>query len=356
MTEKPSNLQRLAELAADESLGQISVEDRAELEALREELGAQTEDENVLGDLLVAFDDAAGGTETMPTDLAARIVSRGRRVVGSPGAQAETPPAPLLFEPPSGSIAWRVVLVAAVVVAAVSATIAVIAVTNRARALESWNTEREVLLAKVESNETLLAQARTATEELRVALEDNKTLTQEERQQRLAAQEESLRLAERLASATSQIDSLAERVARYEEPADPAVLARNRQKLLEVPDTIRVAWQPFDLENNPAEQRTVRGDVVWNDDLEEGYLRFVGLEPNDPNIEQYQVWVIDERGMEQKVSGGVFNATADGEVIVPIVPGIDVHRVALFAVTIEEPGGTWVPDLKRRVVVAPVEG
>jgi anti-sigma-K factor RskA len=94
---------------------------------------------------------------------------------------------------------------------------------------------------------------------------------------------------------------------------------------------------------------------VWNDQLQQGYLRFVGLRPNDPAVEQYQVWVIDERGDEQKVSGGVFNATAQGEVIVPIEPGIDVGRVALFAITIENPGGTWVPDLQRRVVVAPRE-
>jgi hypothetical protein len=49
----------------------------------------------------------------------------------------------------------------------------------------------------------------------------------------------------------------------------------------------------------------------------------------------------------------VFNASAAGEVIVPIDPGIDVGRVALFAITVENPGGTWVPDLQRRVVVAP---
>ena len=99
----------------------------------------------------------------------------------------------------------------------------------------------------------------------------------------------------------------------------------------------------------------MRGDVVWSDDLQEGYIRFVGLKPNDPNVEQYQIWVIDERGLEQKVSGGIFNASAEGEIVVPITPGIDVGRVALFAITIEEPGGTWVPDLSRRVVVAPRE-
>ena len=132
-----------------------------------------------------------------------------------------------------------------------------------------------------------------------------------------------------------------------------ATLQAGRTKLLEVPGTVRLAWSPFDLPNAPAEQPNVQGDVVWNDAKQEGYLRFAGLKVNDPAVEQYQVWVIDERGMEQKVSGGVFNATQDGEILVPIRPGIDVGRVALFAITVEKTGGTWVPDLKRRVVVAP---
>lgn len=159
--------------------------------------------------------------------------------------------------------------------------------------------------------------------------------------------------AQRLTALTRELDEAKLTIARFEAPEDPAVLAANRTKLLEVPDTIRVAWQPFDLPEKPAELKNITGDVVWNDKLQTGYLRFVGLKVNDPAIEQYQVWVIDERGMEQKVSGGIFNATAQGEVIVPIEPGIDVGRVALFAITIEKPGGTWVPDLQRRVVVAP---
>ncbi len=187
---------------------------------------------------------------------------------------------------------------------------------------------------------------------------------------RLAAAESSAREAlaavqteadSRLAQATQREQQLSQEleaakltIARYQEPVDPAVLQGDRRKLLSAPGTIRVAWAPFEVPNAaPAEQAGVQGDVVWNDTIKSGYLRFVGLKVNDPKVEQYQVWVIDERGMEQKVSGGVFNATAEGEVIVPIHPGIEVGRVALFAITIEKPGGTWVPDLKRRVVVAP---
>jgi anti-sigma-K factor RskA len=171
-----------------------------------------------------------------------------------------------------------------------------------------------------------------------------------------AEQAKTIDLARQLAEASSSLDAAQKTIAIYQAPQDPTILARNRTELLAAPGTVRIAWAPFDLPDAPAEQRGVSGDVIWNDEKEQGYLRFVGLKVNDPNLEQYQVWVIDERGMEQKISGGIFNASADGEVIVPIKPGIDVRRVKLFAVTIEEPGGTWVPNLKRRVVVAPREG
>ena len=355
MNESPSSkLARLAELAADESLGQISVEDRAELEVLRDELGESGES-TVLGELIAGFDAASHGADGMPEDVAARLVARGRAVVGAASGSAVSP-ASLPFESPRASLGWKAALVAAVVVAAVSVTVAVITVSNRTRATEAWNAERQTLLAKMESNQTMLAEARGATEQLRLALAESEDLTQTQRTQILAARERELEYAQQLADATSTIDALNTTVAMYEEPIPPEILAQNRQKLLDVPNTVQIAWAPFDVEGGPAEQRSVTGDVVWNDELEEGYLRFVGLEPNDPDVEQYQVWVIDRRGMEQKVSGGVFDVNALGEIIVPIDPSLDVSRVSLFAITIEEPGGTVVPDLQRRVVYAPVEG
>lgn len=72
MNETPSNkLARLAELAADESLGQISVEDRAELEVLREEFG-ETGQSDALGELITSFDAANDVAEEMPADVADR--------------------------------------------------------------------------------------------------------------------------------------------------------------------------------------------------------------------------------------------------------------------------------------------
>jgi len=220
-------------------------------------------------------------------------------------------------------------------------------VAQREEALAKAREQIVMLTGRVQENDVLLAAARSDLSKLSV---ENAAIAQRE-----------LALADQLNEATRKYASLESdhvraqlKIATFEAPADPAELQRNRTKLLEVPGTVRLAWSDFNLEGAaPPEQPGLKGDAVWNDEQQTGYLRFVGLKPNDPKTEQYQVWVIDERGMEQKVSGGVFNATADGEVIVPIHPGIDVGKVVLFAVTIEKPGGTWVPDLKRRLVVAP---
>lgn len=344
----PSTRDRYLELLADDQLGQLAVEDAAELARLRAQLGDLGADP--LGELLVAADRAAG-TGEMPADMAERIASRGRAyVAGEPAGRIGG----------SSGRAWLAIAVAAGLVAAVSIAFTVITINERERAEAAWQTEVAMLQERLQSNETLLASARQRAEQLRTDLAEATGLTEQQRTEIARAAEREVELAQRLADATAgmaatraQLDEAQLRIARLEAPIDPTELAANRQKLLEVPGTVRLAWSDFDLPDAPAELAGVQGDVVWNDELEQGYLRFVGLPVNDPDIEQYQIWVIDERGMEQKVSGGVFNANAEGEIIVPIEPHIDVGRVALFAVTIEDPGGIVVPDLSRRVVVAP---
>ena len=85
-------------------------------------------------------------------------------------------------------------------------------------------------------------------------------------------------------------------------------------------------------------------------------MRFSGLKPNDPDREQYQLWIVDaSRGEPLKVppvDGGVFDAGAGGDVIVPIAPKLPVGKAFAFAVTIEPPGGVVVSDQSRKVVLA----
>lgn len=96
----------------------------------------------------------------------------------------------------------------------------------------------------------------------------------------------------------------------------------------------------------------VSGDVVWDESEQAGYMRFVGLPANDPDVQQYQLWIIDQRGMEQRVNGGVFDSPGPGEVIVPIRPGLQIDGAAAFAVTIEAPDGVAVSDMSRKSLIA----
>ncbi|MFG0331663.1 MAG: anti-sigma factor domain-containing protein [Phycisphaerales bacterium] len=134
-------------------------------------------------------------------------------------------------------------------------------------------------------------------------------------------------------------------------------------------------WGPNRAGESPAEQRAaliddagdaiivpwgaddgLSGDVVWSPSRQAGYMRFRGLASNDPTVEQYQLWIFDaERDDRFPVDGGVFDIPAnDGEVVVPIDPRLPVEKVALFAVTIEQPGGVVVSSRERIAALAPV--
>ncbi len=113
------------------------------------------------------------------------------------------------------------------------------------------------------------------------------------------------------------------------------------------PDLVKATWGDWD---NP-EIKGVKGEVAWSDTAQSGLMKFSGLPALDEAKERYQLWIIDSRGMEQRISGGVFNG-GPGEIVIPIKPGIQVVGAAAFAITIERPEGTWVSDMKRRVVIA----
>jgi hypothetical protein len=50
------------------------------------------------------------------------------------------------------------------------------------------------------------------------------------------------------------------------------------------------------------------GDVVWDAVSQTGFMRFVGLAPNEPTRLQYQLWIFDRlRDERYPVDGGVFD-------------------------------------------------
>jgi hypothetical protein len=114
---------------------------------------------------------------------------------------------------------------------------------------------------------------------------------------------------------------------------------------------LKLSWGDWSDANVACEKPGVKGDVVWDEARKTGVMKFANLPKLDATKEQYQLWIIDSRGMEQRISGGVFNGFG-GEQYVLIDPGIAVDRAAAFAVTIERPDGVWVSDMKRRVVIA----
>lgn len=117
-------------------------------------------------------------------------------------------------------------------------------------------------------------------------------------------------------------------------------------------DLTRVSW------TNPTNDEAslnASGDIVWSDELQEGYMRIKDLEVNDPAIKQYQLWIFDRtRNDDRPVDGGVFDivVTDNGEIIIPIDAKLDIRDSKAFAITIEDPGGVVVSDRERLPLLA----
>ena len=140
-------------------------------------------------------------------------------------------------------------------------------------------------------------------------------------------------------------------------------------------DVIRSGWAGLSALGAPNHtlDRGVVGEVVWSDDLDEGFMTISGIEANDPSEFQYQLWIFDaERRTgdlpqfaadsvsplltQRPVDGGVFDVTVsdDGTVVVPIDAKLPIGKAAIFAVTKEPPGGVVVSD--RDIVFLALRG
>jgi hypothetical protein len=131
-------------------------------------------------------------------------------------------------------------------------------------------------------------------------------------------------------------------------PTAPPTPAEQRAALLAKADSLKVT---FGATKDPAAQG-VSGDVVWDPATQRGFMRLVGLAPNDPSMRQYQLWIFDGgRDKRYPVDGGVFDIPANAtEIVLPIRAALPVLSPKAFAVTIEKPGGVVVSG--REHVVA----
>lgn len=142
-------------------------------------------------------------------------------------------------------------------------------------------------------------------------------------------------------------------VAKQDPPAQPQPVtpAELRAQLLSAPNAVKAEWSA----GNVKEIAQITGDVVWSDDKQTGYMRFRGLPKNDAGKEQYQLWIFEDPKLEaHPKDGGVFDVTADGEVIVPINAKLLTKSPKVFAITIEPPGGVVVSKREKIAALAKV--
>ncbi len=136
-------------------------------------------------------------------------------------------------------------------------------------------------------------------------------------------------------------------------PGGSLSLSEKRAALIALPGTIVARWAvgptPMSTQG-PLDQPL--GDVVWSMESQEGYMSFQGLPVNDPNVEQYQLWIIDPSRDKHPIDGGVFDIVANGTSIIPIDAKLGVVSPQAFAITVEKPGGVVVSDQKRLPLIA----
>jgi anti-sigma-K factor RskA len=102
------------------------------------------------------------------------------------------------------------------------------------------------------------------------------------------------------------------------------------------PDVVRYPFAP-----NDDSVQGVKGEVVWSDLLQRGYVVLSNLPKNDPAAKQYQLWVVDPARDEKPIDAGVFNVVGDTTTLA-FSANLPVRTPAAFAVTRERSGGVVV--------------
>lgn len=109
----------------------------------------------------------------------------------------------------------------------------------------------------------------------------------------------------------------------------------------------QIDWKP----GTSRAHGTVKGDVVWCTQRQQGYLRIDGLEPLPPGM-QYQLWIVDADRTGAPVDGGLFDLASANENVVPIQAKLPVRQAKAFVVTVEKQGGVVVSEQHDVVAIA----
>lgn len=137
------------------------------------------------------------------------------------------------------------------------------------------------------------------------------------------------------------------------EPPRPPTMAELREEMLRSGGkVIKADWAP----GNVKEISDVSGDIVWSDEKQTGFMRFRGLPQKAGPEFCYQLWIFDKtQDKATPIDGGIFDVTADGEVIVPINSKLKAVEPYQFAITIERHGGVVVSKREKIAALAKVE-
>ena len=99
----------------------------------------------------------------------------------------------------------------------------------------------------------------------------------------------------------------------------------------------------------------IKGDMIWSNQKQKGFIKITGMPMNDPSQNQYQIWIVDPIKYQNPVDGGVFDITkSDREIIIPINPKLPISNARAFAITLEQPGGVVVSS-QPLLLTAPKE-
>jgi len=133
-------------------------------------------------------------------------------------------------------------------------------------------------------------------------------------------------------------------------PTPELSAAQKREQLIaSAPDVIQTNW------TSAKGDKRVLGDVVWSSAQQRGYVRLRDLPVLDASKETYQLWIFDEtRSEKTPVSGGIFNVSGAGEILIPINAQLRIIKPKQFAVTKEKAGGVVVTKPDRIVAIAKI--
>ena len=98
-------------------------------------------------------------------------------------------------------------------------------------------------------------------------------------------------------------------------------------------------------------KKEAMGQLLWSDSQQKGFVSLSGLEVNDPDQFQYQVWIIDAN-QKYPVTGGVFNVADQKGAVIRLRPNRKIKEAVEFMVTQERPGGVVTSSRKNIVAVA----